>query len=208
VDGTGSRACPTSALFDAGRINATCGDKPGHDELKSPAMYDIKWIREHPDAFDRGLIRRGLEPLSDKLLKIDGLRRARVRVFESWQARLNAASKKIGEAKRAKDESAIEPLMAEVRECKTSLSTLESELKESDQELTSALSEIPNLPFEEPDVPTGADASRNRVEHTVGEQPKYSFKLKQHFDLGESLGQMDFELAAKLSGARFVVLQK
>jgi seryl-tRNA synthetase len=171
-------------------------------------MYDIKWIREHPDAFDRGLIRRGLEPLSDKLLKIDGLRRARVRVFESWQARLNAASKKIGEAKRAKDESAIEPLMAEVRECKTSLSTLESELKESDQELTSALSEIPNLPFEEPDVPTGADASENRVEHTVGEQPKYSFKPKQHFELGEALGMMDFELAAKLSGARFVVLQK
>jgi len=171
-------------------------------------MYDIKWIRENPDVFDRGLKRRGLEPLSDKILKIDSLRLARLRVFEGWQARLNAASKKIGEAKRAKDEPVIQSLMAEVQECKTSLSTLESELRDSDEELSKALVEIPNLPFEEPDVPTGSDANDNRIERTVGEKPKYNFTPKQHFELGESLGQMNFELAAKLAGARFVVLQK
>lgn len=175
-------------------------------------MYDIKWIREHPDAFDRGLTRRGLEPLSAKLIPLDELRRARIRTLETWQARRNEASKKIGQAKKEKDEATVELLMAEVAECKTSIATLEAEVKASDDELSKALSEIPNLPLE--DVPEGKDEHGNVERYKCGEKREYkdkngvAFKPKQHFELGEALGMMDFELAAKLSGARFVVLQK
>jgi seryl-tRNA synthetase len=169
-------------------------------------MYDIKWIREHPDAFDRGLKRRGLEPLSQHLISIDERRRAIIRVLESFQADRNAASKQIGEAKRTKDESKVAELTAKVAEAKESIPRLEREQKEVEEELKNALSEIPNLPLD--DVPDGADASGNVEHHVFGKKRDYAFKPKQHFELGEALGQMDFELAAKLSGARFVVLQK
>jgi seryl-tRNA synthetase len=169
-------------------------------------MYDIKWIREHPEDFDRGLKRRGLEPLSAKLIAIDGLRRGRINALESWQQRRNEASKKIGQAKKAKDEAGVGMLMAEVAECKTSIATLEAEVNASDAELSTALAEIPNLPLD--DVPEGADEHDNVERHKSGAKREYSFKPKEHFDLGTALGMMDFELAAKLSGARFVVLQK
>src|SRR5664279_3772800 len=99
-------------------------------------MYDIKWIREQPDAFDRGLTRRGLEPLSQRLISIDELRRARIRVLETWQAKRNTASKEIGAAKKAKDEALVEKLMAEVAEAKTSIATLEGEVNQSEEQLT------------------------------------------------------------------------
>jgi seryl-tRNA synthetase len=169
-------------------------------------MYDIKWIRENPEAFDRGLKRRGLEPLSQDLISRDQLRRARIRVFESWQAKRNAASKEIGEAKKAKDEVRVQKLMAEVTEAKESISTLEREVKESEDYLNKALAEIPNTPAD--DVPDGADVGANVEHHQFGKKRNYAITPKQHFELGEGLGQMDFELAAKLSGARFVVLQK
>ena len=169
-------------------------------------MYDIKWIREHPEAFDRGLKRRGLEPLSQHLISIDARRRAIIRVHESWQATRNSASKEIGEAKKAKDETRVAELMAKVAEAKTSISTLESEQKAVDEELNKALEEIPNMPLDE--VPDGTDASGNVEHHQSGKKRDYAFKPKLHFELGEALGMMDFELAAKLSGARFVVLQK
>jgi seryl-tRNA synthetase len=169
-------------------------------------MYDIKWIRENPDAFDRGLKRRGLEPLSKKLLALDEKRRAAITKFEQAQARRNAASKEIGDAKKAKDEGRASKLMAEVNELKTSLPALEEEQKTLGTELDKELAQIPNMPRD--DVPDGADASGNVEHHIVGKKRDYSFKPKQHFELGEALGMMDFELAAKLSGARFVVLQK
>jgi seryl-tRNA synthetase len=169
-------------------------------------MYDIKWIRENPDAFDRGLKRRGLEPLSKKLLALDEKRRAAVTKFEQAQARRNAASKEIGEAKKAKDEGRANKLMAEVNELKVTLPALEEEQKTLGAELDKELAQIPNMPLD--DVPDGADASGNVEHHVVGKKRDYSFKPKQHFELGEALGMMDFELAAKLSGARFVVLQK
>jgi len=169
-------------------------------------MYDIKWIREHPDAFDRGLKRRGLEPLSKKLLALDEKRRAAITKFEQAQARRNAASKEIGDAKKAKDEAKANKLMAEVAELKTSLPKMEEEQKAFAAELETALAQIPNAPAD--DVPDGVDASGNAEHHMFGKKRDYAYKPKQHFDLGESLGQMDFELAAKLSGARFVVLQK
>src|SRR6187401_1028130 len=169
-------------------------------------MYDIKWIREHPDVFDRGLERRGLDPLSKKLVALDEKRRAAITKFEQAQARRNAASKEIGDAKKAKDEAKAGKPMAEVAELKTSLPAIEEEQKALGTALDKELAQIPNAPLD--DVPDGADASGNAEHHVFGKKRDYAFKPKQHFDLGEALGQMDFELAAKLSGARFVVLQK
>ena len=169
-------------------------------------MYDIKWIREHPDVFDRGLKRRGLDPLSKKLVALDERRRAAITKFEQVQARRNAASKEIGDAKKAKDEAKAAKLMAEVAELKASLPAMEDEQKALAAALAKELAQIPNTPLD--DVPDGADASGNVEHHVFGKKRNYAFKPKQHFDLGEALGQMDFELAAKLSGARFVVLQK
>jgi seryl-tRNA synthetase len=169
-------------------------------------MYDIRWIREHSDAFDRGLKRRGLEPLSKKLLALDETRRAAITKFEQAQARRNAASKEIGEAKKKKDEAAAQKLMAEVNELKVTLPSLEAEQKTLGDDFDRELAQIPNMPLDE--VPDGADASGNVERHVWGKKRNYAFAPRQHFDLGEALGQMDFELAAKLSGARFVVLQK
>ena len=169
-------------------------------------MYDIKWIREHPEAFDRGLKRRGLEPLSKNLVALDEKRRAAITKFEQAQARRNAASKEIGEAKKARDDAKANKLMTEVNELKASLPALEEEQKILAGDLDKELAQIPNMPAD--DVPDGADASMNVEHHAVGKKRDYAFKPKQHFELGEALGQMDFELAAKLSGARFFVLQK
>src|SRR5512135_515591 len=169
-------------------------------------MYDIKWIREHPDAFDRGLNRRGLAPLSASLIKFDETRRALITKLEQAQARRNAASKEIGQAKAKKDEATASKLMAEVAELKTSIPAMEADEKSAVAALDIELAQIPNLPQD--DVPDGTDASGNVEHHAHGKKRAYAFTAKQHFELGEALGQMDFELAAKLSGARFVVLQK
>jgi seryl-tRNA synthetase len=169
-------------------------------------MYDIKWIREHPEDFDRGLTRRGLEMLSAKLIALDEKRRAAITKFEQAQARRNAASKEIGDAKKKKDEAAAQKLMAEVAELKVTLPALEEEQKTLGDELDKELAQIPNLPAT--DVPEGKDEHGNVEHHVVGKKRNYKFTPKQHFELGEALGMMDFELAAKLSGARFVVLQK
>ncbi|HEX5517387.1 MAG TPA: serine--tRNA ligase [Pseudolabrys sp.] len=169
-------------------------------------MYDIRWIREHPDAFDRGLKRRGLKPLSKELVTLDEKRRAAITKFEQAQARRNAASKEIGDAKKAKDDAKATKLMDEVAELKTALPAMEEGQKRFGAELEKELAQIPNMPLD--DVPDGTDAGGNVEHHVFGKKRDYAFKPKQHFELGESLGQMDFELAAKLSGARFVVLQK
>jgi len=168
-------------------------------------MHDIKWIRDNPEAFDRALKRRGLAGQAENLISIDGRRRAIIRVSESYKARRNAASEKIRQAKAQNNEAAVQELMAEVAECKTSISTTEREEKEAEQELNKALAEIPNLPLDE--VPDGKDADSNVEHHHFGAKREYGFAPKQHFELGETLGQMDFETAAKLSGARFVVLK-
>jgi seryl-tRNA synthetase len=169
-------------------------------------MYDIKWIRENPEAFDRGLKRRGLEPLSAKLIKLDETRRALINKLEQAQARRNAASKEIGQAKTRKDEATAKKLMFEMAELKTSIPAMEAEEKQAVAALDKELAQIPNVPFDE--VPDGTSAEDNVEHHQFGNKLTYAFKPKQHFEMGEALGQMDFELAAKLSGARFVVLQK
>src|SRR5690348_17258898 len=169
-------------------------------------MHDIRFIREHPDAFDRGLARRGLAPESKRLVVLDEERRKKILELETAQARRNAASKEIGEAKKSKNEAKVKELMAEVATLKDSLPAMEADEKSASKQLDHALAEIPNLPLDE--VPDGKDETDNVEHHHFGIKRHYVFTPKQHFDLGEALGQMDFETAAKLSGARFVVLKK
>jgi seryl-tRNA synthetase len=169
-------------------------------------MHDIKFIRDNPGAFDAALKRRGLEPLSASLLAIDEKRRAAILASEQAQARRNSASKEIGDAKKAKDEPRAAKLMAEVAELKTTMPQLEVAAKTADEELAKELSAIPNLPLDE--VPDGVDEHGNVQRHVFGARRNYSFTPKPHDDLGGALGYMDFEAAAKLSGARFVVLKK
>src|SRR5215471_8968742 len=171
-------------------------------------MHDIKAIRDNPQAFDAGLKRRGLVPLSASLLAIDEKRRAAILASEQAQARRNAASKEIGDAKKTKDEARAKALMDEVAKLKTTMPELEAAAKQADDELSKELSAIPNLPLPAPDVPDGTDEHGNVQHHVFGKAREYGFAPKAHDDLGEGLGFMDFEVAAKLSGARFVVLKK
>ena len=169
-------------------------------------MHDIRFIRDNPDAFDRALTRRGLPPQARRLIELDGKRREKILALETAQARRNAASKEIGEAKKARDEEKAKGLLIEVAALKESIPAMEAQEKAASKELEDALAEIPNLPLD--DVPDGRDANDNVEHHRFGAKRDYAFAPKQHFDLGEALGQMDFETAAKLSGARFVVLKK
>src|SRR6202048_3289273 len=180
-------------------------NKSGHD-AGIFVMHDIKWIRENPDAFDAGLKRRGLEPMSASLLAIDERRRAAIMASERAQARRNAASKEIGDAKKAKDDARAAALMTEVAELKTTMPQLEAAAKAADEELAAASAPIPNLPLDE--VPDGVDEHGNVQRHVFGQARQYGFAPKPHDDLGGALGFMDFETAAKLSGSRFVVLKK
>jgi seryl-tRNA synthetase len=169
-------------------------------------MHDIKSIRDNPQAFDAALKRRGLVPLSASLLAIDEQRRSAILASEQAQARRNVASKEIGDAKKAKDDARAAALMAEVTELKTTMPQMEAAVKATDEELKTALAGIPNLPLDE--VPEGADEHGNIERHHFGAKRNYAFATKPHDDLGTALKQMDFEAAAKLSGARFVVLKQ
>jgi len=169
-------------------------------------MHDIKWIRDNPDAFDRGLARRGLPGEAKRLIEIDERRRAAIQKAEAALARRNAASREIGAAKKSNEEAAAQALMAEVARLKAEIPALETEEKKLSKELDDALAQIPNRPLSE--VPDGKDSGGNVEHHRFGAKRNYGFTPEQHFDLGEALGQMDFETAAKLSGARFVVLKR
>jgi seryl-tRNA synthetase len=171
-------------------------------------MHDIKAIRDNPAHFDAALKRRGLAPMASSLLVIDEKRRAAILASEQAQARRNAASKEIGEAKKAKDEPRAAKLTAEVTELKTTMPQLEQAAKAADDELAELLAALPNLPLPAPEVPDGVDEHGNVQHHVFGKPRDYGFAVKPHDDLGTALGFMDFEAAAKLSGARFVVLKK
>jgi seryl-tRNA synthetase len=168
-------------------------------------MHDIKWIRDNPDAFDRALARRGLPAEAKRLIEIDERRRAAIQKAEAALARRNTASREIGAAKKSNEEAAAQALFAEVARLKAEIPQLEEEAKRASKELDDALAQIPNLPLDE--VPDGKDTNDNVEHHRFGAKRDYGFQPEQHFDLGEALGQMDFETAAKLSGARFVVLK-
>jgi seryl-tRNA synthetase len=172
-------------------------------------MYDIKWIREHPEVFKTGLDRRGLpaEEIYQKLLKLDQDRRGMETLAQQNKAKINKVSSEIGVAKKAGEVERVSRLMAEVSRLKSDVTDAAFQTGEkAAEELKKKLAEIPNLPAL--DVPDGSGAGGNVEHHVSGKRRDYAFKPKQHFELGEALGQMDFELAAKLSGARFVVLQK
>ena len=168
-------------------------------------MFDIKWIRENSDAFDKGLARRGLEPKSAELLVLDEKRRAHIAKLQDAQTERNAASKLIGKAKSTGDEAGAQKLIDEVAKLKAFIQSGEDVEREIDDELTQAMAGIPNLPLD--DVPDGKDESDNVHVRTVGDKPAFDFEPREHFDLGEALGLMDFDEAAKISGARFVVLK-
>jgi seryl-tRNA synthetase len=174
-------------------------------------MHDIRFIRENAAAYDKALNRRPLDAESKKLfssqnlLAIDERRRAAIQKFEQAQARRNAASKEIGQAMAKKDTATAERLKAEVNELKTTLPEMEAATKAAEEDLNKVLATIPNLPLAE--VPDGTDEKGNVEHHQAGAKRNYAFTPKQHFELGEALGMMDFETAAKLSGARFVVLK-
>jgi seryl-tRNA synthetase len=171
-------------------------------------VLDIKWIRDNQPAFVKGLTDRGLDDPKGtlkRILSLDEERRATIQKLQEAQARRNAASKEVGQAKAKKDEASAKRLMDEVAALKGAIQQGEAEEREADAKLRYELERIPNMPAA--DVPVGADAEANVELRKVGTPNKFSFQPKQHFELGEALGLMDFETAAKLSGARFVVLK-
>ncbi len=167
-------------------------------------MFDIKWIRENPDAFDAGLARRGLAPRAGEILMLDEEARKFTHALNDLQERRNAASKQIGAAKAKGDEDEFNRLRAEVETIKQQMPTAEAEQKKKQDAIRDILSGLPNIPAD--DVPQGEDEAANVEIRKWGEVVK-SNSAKEHFDIGEALGQMDFETAAKMSGSRFVLLK-
>lgn len=172
-------------------------------------MYDIKWIRENPEIFDKGLKRRGLPPRSEELIALDQTRRHVMTESQNAQARRNEASKLIGQAKAAAKggpSPEADQLMAEVAGLKDRLKELEDQDEHLQQQMREHLAAIPNVPDDE--VPDGLDETSNQEIRRWGTPRMFDFTPKQHFELGENLGQMNFESAARLSGSRFVVLSQ
>ena len=149
----------------------------------------------------------GSRPRSAKLIELDERRRTAIQKAEAAQARRNQASREIGAAKKSGEEMTAQTLMAEMAQLKADIPELEKQEKAAGKELDDALAWIPNLPLPAPEVPDGKDEHDNVEHHRFGAKREYGFTPKQHFELGEDLRQMDFETAAKLSGARFVVLK-
>jgi seryl-tRNA synthetase len=168
-------------------------------------MHDIKAIRDDAAAFDAGLARRGLAPRAAELIALDDRRRAAIGELQKAQERRNSASKEIGQAMARKDAAAAEALKAEVATLKTRMPEWEAEEKAALAALDLELAAIPNLPG--PEAPDGRDENDNVEVRRWGAPPDLAFAPKEHFEIGEALGLMDFEAASRLSGARFVVLK-
>lgn len=166
-------------------------------------MHDIRAIRDNPDGFDEGLRKRGLDPQSAEALALDERRRALQTELQELQARRNERSKEIGIAKRTGDTARAESLMAEVAELKNALQSLEAAEAATAESLEVLLAALPNTPAE--GVPEGAEETANVEVRRVGAPRNFAFTPKEHDALGGAL--MDFDTAAKISGARFVVLK-
>ncbi|MEM6489540.1 MAG: serine--tRNA ligase, partial [Pseudomonadota bacterium] len=167
-------------------------------------MHDIRLIRDNPQAFDAVMGRRGLSGVSAALLAVDTRRRQAITAAETAKAEQNAASKQVGQAKAAGDDAAFERLRALVAEKKAAIAELEDEAKAADAELDAALLGLPNLALD--DVPDGADEAANVELRRHGTPPTIA-AAREHFELAEAWGGMDFEAAARLAGARFVVMK-
>jgi seryl-tRNA synthetase len=168
-------------------------------------MLDIKWIRENPNQLDDALKARGADNQSQNVLASDEKRRATVQKLQDMQSRRNAASKEIGAAMGQKDFDKAEALKAEVAKLKGDMQSAEEEARLADEEMTALLASIPNVPLG--DVPHGLNEDDNREERKVGEKPGWNHAPKEHFEIGEELGLMDFDAASAMSGARFNVLK-
>jgi seryl-tRNA synthetase len=170
-------------------------------------MHDIRAIRDNPEAFDEGLRRRNLAPRAESLVALDEKRRAAILALQTAQERRNAVSKQIGVAMGRKDIVAADAYRAEVAGIKTAMPELESTEREAAAALDAELAAIPNLPLA--DTPDGKDEDDNIEIRRHGIPPDFpeGFEPEEHFQIGERLGLMDFDAAAKLSGARFVVLK-
>jgi seryl-tRNA synthetase len=166
-------------------------------------MHDLRYIRENPETFDAELGRRGAEAVSARILEIDAARRAAQTAFQEMQERRNTLSREIGKVK--KEGGDADALMTEVLELKEGISGEEASEREHSAALQAILQELPNVAAA--DVPDGQSEDDNVEVRAVGEKPQIGGEAKEHFDLGEALGQMDFDAGAKLSGARFVVLK-
>ncbi len=166
-------------------------------------MHDIKTIRDNPGAFDAGLVRRGLSGAADGILALDSKRRAAQNALQELQTLRNNVSKQVGQAKA--QGLAADDLMGEVTAIKDRMTALEQDERRLSEELEAILASLPNLP--DATVPDGVDETGNVIVSTWGDVPSFNFTPKQHFDLGEALGLMDFTRAGKLAGARFVVLR-
>jgi seryl-tRNA synthetase len=168
-------------------------------------MHDIKWIRDNAAAFDAALVNRGKAPLSAEVLALDEKRRAHLTRLQELQAQANASAKAIGMAMGKKDLETAERLKAEVAKIKSDIQAGEAEEREIETAVTDLLAGIPNVPAA--DVPLGKDEHDNVEVRRLGTPKTFDFTPKQHFEIGEALGMMDFDAAAKISGARFVVLK-
>lgn len=168
-------------------------------------MLDIKWIRDNPAALDAALQKRGAEPQAAALIDLDERRRAIVQKAQDMQTRRNAASKEIGAAMAQKNSELAEKLKSEVGEFKTLLPALEEEERSLSTELADVLARLPNIPLD--DVPVGKDEHDNVVKRVTGKKPVWNHAPREHFEIGEALGWMDFEGAAKIAGARFTILK-
>ncbi len=168
-------------------------------------MFDVKWIRDHPEDFNAGLAARGLPGQADEIISLDDERRAVIARVQAAQTRRNEASRAVGKAKKAGDDKGVQALMDEVAGLKGVMQAGEEEQRAIEARIHDLLSHIPNLPLA--DVPVGADESANVLLRSWGETPAFDFAPKAHFEIGEALGQMDFESAGKMSGARFAVLR-
>jgi len=166
-------------------------------------MHDIRAIRENPEQFDKAAQRRGLEPVADTILELDKQRRELQTSLQAKLSRRNEASREIGQKKAAGGDA--DELLAEVAAIKEEIPALETKEAELEREINTHLISIPNILDDT--VPDGADEQDNELLRSVGKKPVFSFTPRDHVDIGEGLGQMDFAAAAKLSGARFVVLQ-
>jgi len=167
-------------------------------------MHDIRQIRENPETFDAGLARRGVEPVSARLIALDEQRRSVATRLQEGQNRRNEASKAIGKAMGQGDTAAADALKAEVAQLKDTLPALEAEEKDVAAQLQDALAGLPNLPVAQ--VPDGEDETQNIEVLKWGTPGTFAFTPKEHADIGPALG-LDFETGAKLSGARFTFLK-
>jgi len=164
-------------------------------------MHDIKFIRENPQAFDTGMLKRGIKPQSAHILKLDEEKRLLQRELQDLQSQRNNFAKSIGQAK-AKGEDASS-IMAEAKSVNERIAILEASQNE-EGELEKILASLPNIPAD--DVPVGSEEEANKIIRQWGKKPKFDFTPKEHFELGENLKLMDFECAGKVSGSRFVFL--